>query len=191
MLGSLSLPFLGSSLVLKSSLPERIDAAVVLSGSIPDRALHAADLFLSGIAESVLITNDPIDESLLELRGMGVPAFSNSELNRLILLKKDVPEERIQVFSQVSKSTWEDALALRTYLEAKPLNSVAVVTCRYHTYRSWLNFKRALKGLPVKLYVVPASQCLFQEQVWWRSRVSSWRVLQEWIKIGGHILGYR
>jgi len=190
-LGSLWLPLVGSSLVFESSLPEQVDAAVILSGSIPDRALEAADLVRSGIAKSVLIVNDPIQESLLELRRLGVPVYTQSELNRFILLRRDVPKEQIQILPQLSGSTWEDAVALRSYLEAKPLDSVAVVTCRYHTYRSWLNFKRALDGLAVDLYIVPASQCLFDEQEWWRSRVSSWRVLQEWLKLGGYFLGYR
>ena len=190
-LGFLCAPFLGSSLVYQSPLPEHVDAAVVLSGSIPDRAMQAVDLVRLGIAGSVLIVNDPLDDTSLELRKLGVPVYTHSELNRFILLKMDVPEERIQVLPQQSASTWEDALALRGFLETNPLSSVAVVTCRYHTYRSWLNFRRALEGLPVELYVVPASLCSFEDQVWWRSRRSTWRVLQEWLKLGGYLIGYR
>ena len=123
---------LGTILTLDTPQLKHVDAAVVLPGSIPDRALQAFDMIQDGMADSVLLINDGILEGLQELRGIGVPVYSHAELNRFILLRLHVPEDRIRVLPHQSRSTWEDALALKEFLRTNPLQSVAIVTCKYH-----------------------------------------------------------
>src|SRR5438034_845224 len=53
--GAAALLAAGRVLVVADPLPPRADAIVILAGSVPDRALAAADLYRAGLAPRVLV----------------------------------------------------------------------------------------------------------------------------------------
>lgn len=187
----LTVRFAGQVLVVETPPLNHVDAVLVLAGAVPDRALEASRLVQAGVTSLVLLGNDPLSPEAIRLQQAGLPIYSHGQMNQKILVRQEVPEQEIHLLSRYSNSTWEDAMALREYIQKHPLRSVAIVTCRYHTLRSRLNFQRALKGLDTRVFVMPAADCSFNALTWWRSRSDAWHVVQEWLKLVAYFLGFR
>jgi uncharacterized SAM-binding protein YcdF (DUF218 family) len=97
------------------------DAIVVLGGGMQTRPFEAARLYREGYAPRVLVASPerkPTDE-------LGITA-GDTETTRQILLERGVPEQSIIPFGNEVSSTFEEALALRDWVEntgAKSLSS--------------------------------------------------------------------
>lgn len=181
---------LGQILVYEDRSFEQADLAVVPPGSVPDRAPAAADLFQKSRVKKVVLTRDPESPEVKQLAELGISFPDHLAVNRMVLLKKDVPPDRILELPGESTSTWEDAGLLRDYLESESLHSVVIVTCRYHSRRAYLNYRKALQGLNIEVFSVPSRYCRFEPESWWKDRDAIVMTYVELAKLGAFYLGW-
>lgn len=180
---------IGELLVFEKSEFDRVDAVIVLPGSAPDRVLGALELVKHSRASTVLLGRARPGLNHLRLKELGIDRMLDYEVNREVLLRKGVAEDRIKLLPQESGSTREDALALRRYLEQSRIGSVAIVTCKYHSYRAYLNFRRRLQGTGVSVYSFPSPHCPYNPQNWWTDRDQVKTVYVELTKLIAYGLG--
>ena len=168
---------LGQLLFYENAAFVHVDAVIIPSGFQPDRALQAADLLLQSRADQAILFQEVLPERYRPRERLGADFAEDHEINREILLKRGIDEDQIQLLPEEVDSTWEEAQALRNYLVAHPMESIVISTCKFHSYRAYLNFKKALEGTGVKIYSVPSKYCEFNPNGWWQSRY--------WVKILG------
>src|SRR5262249_61271254 len=125
-------------------LPPRAEAIVVLAGSIPDRALEAADLYRSGLAPLVVVTRErlPRGEASLLARGVHLPESDALTLEALEGL--GVPRTAVRVLRRRTGSTESEAATIARWACERHLRRIVVVTSRYHTRRARLILRRSL-----------------------------------------------
>ncbi len=181
---------IGHLLVYETPGLEKVDALVVLPGSVPDRALGAYDLLACSRAESVfLVADQPRDTSgVLDQLGVHIP--TDSEINREVLVRKGISEERIIMVPGASDSSRGDAEWLKSFLSRRPVRSIALVTCKYHSYRAYLLFKREFEKQNVAVYSAPSRHCSYDPDRWWTSRNDVKTVYYELAKLIAFRLGY-
>jgi len=144
--------------------------SVVLSGSVPARALGAADLLLEARAERVILFREDLPPAFDELEKLGVDFSESHEINREVILSQGIEEGRVEVLPEEVDSTWREAEEFRQYVDRHPLESIVIVTSVYHSYRTYLNFEKALEGTGVEIYSVPTSYGEFDPDDWWKDR---------------------
>ena len=182
----------GSLVVESNALPDKIDAVIVLAGSVPDRAEEAVALWEEKEVGEIWVEVDVPGAGAQKVRDLGIQLPMAHEINLQFLIKKGVPARRIKQVAQTT-STHEDAKGTREYVDqlAEPVDSLVVVTCRYHSYRAGLNFRRELAGTNVKLYVRPSRYCGYHESRWWQHRDSLKAGLLELAGLVAFSVGYR
>ena len=149
---------------------EKVDVVVVPSGSIPARVLGAADLILESRAERAILFREDLPPAFDELEKLGVDFSESYEINREVLLSQGIEEGRVEVLPKEVESTWREAQEFRQYVDRHPLDSLVIVTSVYHSYRTYLNFEKALEGTGVEIYSVPTSYGEFDPNDWWKDR---------------------
>lgn len=149
---------------------EKVDVVVVPSAMIPTRALGAADLMLTSRAERVILFREDLPPAFDELEKLGVDFSESHEINREVLLSQGIEEGRVEVLPEEVDSTWREAEEFRQYVDRHPLESIVIVTSVYHSYRTYLNFEKALEGTGVEIYSVPTSYGEFDPDDWWKDR---------------------
>ncbi len=168
-------------LIVKAPL-KHADAIVVLSGSSAflERTHVAAQLYSEGVADKILLTNDNLQGGWLSSEQRN-PFFY--ERARLELQRLGVPESKIEVLPIV-KSTQEEALVVRDYVESRKIGSLIIVTSAYHSRRALWAFQRVMAGR-AKVGVVspPPGWQTPKASRWWLSR-TGWRTVPaEYLKI--------
>ncbi len=171
---------LGQALVIDDPLQET-DAIIVLMGSIPDRVVHGVDLYQAGYSDRLVMVcmREFEDYDVVEERGLKIPA--TVEINKDIALQLGVPEDAIVVLDYGSDSTYDEAVAVKEYLDAGGLKSVIVVTSRYHSARSKKTFERVL-GDGVEVLSSPSPYDPFGPESWWEHRAQARSVFLEYQK---------
>ena len=180
---------LGHVLYYENAAFERADAVIVPSGILPGRALQAADLLLQSRADEAILFHEVLPERYRPRDRMGADFREDHEINRDILLRQGVDENRVLVLPGGVKSTWEEAQALKHYLVEHPMESIVISTCRFHSYRAYLNFEKALEGTGVKIYSVPSKYCRYDPNSWWQSRFGTQMLRAELAKLIAFFLG--
>jgi len=171
---------LGAALVVHD--PEATsDAIVVLSGSLPDRILHAVDLYKAGLAPVIVLTREFELPGLGELRARGIEIPERYELNRSIARQLGVPDDAIVTVEPRVGSTITEVAALLPELRRRNLHSILLVTSKTHTRRAGLIFA-TLAGGDVTLRVSPTPYDPFSPDDWWKRREQTRRVLTEYGK---------
>ncbi len=91
----------------------------------------------------------------------------------------DPPEENL-VLEQQSRNTLENAIYGRDLLMAHNVNSIMLITSRYHLKRSAILFRNALPE-QVSIYPYPVDSSNLQE-IWWNHRASLKLLFSEFYK---------
>jgi uncharacterized SAM-binding protein YcdF (DUF218 family) len=171
---------LGAALVVQDPVAPA-DAIVVLSGSIPDRILHAVDLYKAGLAPTVVLTREVELPGLAELRDRGISIPERYELNRSIALQLGVPPEALVTVEQRAGSTIAEVAALLPELRRRNVRSILLVTSKTHTRRAAMIF-HTLSGGDIAVRVSPTPYDPFSPDDWWTRREITRRVLTEYGK---------
>ena len=161
---------IGNLVVYERTDFEKVDVVVVPSSMTPSRAQGAADLMLESRAERAVLFREDLPQAFHDLEKLGVDFTESYEINRAILLKHGIDENRVEVLPEEVDSTWREAQAFREYVDKNPVNSIVLTTSVYHSYRTYLNFKRALEGTGVEIYSVPTRYGDFDPYGWWKNR---------------------
>jgi uncharacterized SAM-binding protein YcdF (DUF218 family) len=166
--------------------PTQADVIVVLAGSV-ERAFYAADLYRQGFAPLVLVSRPEREGGQRMLDEVGIDLPAEEDVNIQVLQRKGVPHEHIRVIGAGSRSTFEEALAVREAIAGKRLR-VMVVTSPYHVRRTGMIFRKILGDVPVELHIVGDTYEQFPDK-WWNDQSAARNVLLESAKLLYYLLG--
>lgn len=180
---TVSFIYAGSLLVVEVP-PQRADVGLVLAGHF-GRALYAADLYHQGFIPRIWISRPEREQYLVQLDSIGVPYPLQEEISRAVLLKKGVPDDRIEVIGDGMVSTIAEARFVAGFLERKPeIHSLLIITSRFHVRRAQAIFDRIVaSAFPVRIMAVGSPYDGFIADQWWRDRDSARQVLLESAKL--------
>ena len=171
------LTWAGAKLLIVKSELTSADAIVVLSGSSTylERADWAAKLYREGRASVIILTNDSLISGWDKVEERN-PFFY--ELAARELVKRGVPESRIQVVSKIALGTYEESLGLRDYATAHNLRRLLVVTSAYHSRRALWSMRHACEGSGIEIGIdsPPPGWQTPSPSTWWWHRWG-WRVV--------------
>lgn len=167
------------------------DALMVLSGSpvIDERVAAAAELFGRGVAPRVILTNDGVRS---RRAGATQPRPLIIERSSAVLEAAGVARGQIIHLPPVVRSTYDEAAALRAYVQQNPLASVRIVTSPYHSLRARWVFRRVMRGTGTRIDVTPVTPGVQSPlpSAWWRTRRGWQSVAAEYVKLGYYFLRY-
>lgn len=169
-----------------SEEPVQADVIVVLAGSV-ERAFYAADLYRQGFAPLVLVSRPERERGQRMLDELGIDLPAEEDVNIQVLQRKGVPHQHIRVVGAGSRSTFEEALAVREAIAGKRLR-VMVVTSPYHVRRAGMIFRKILGDAPAELRVVGNPYENFPEK-WWNDQNAARNVVLESAKLLYYLLG--
>lgn len=164
------------------------EAVAVLAGSSTyvERARRAAEVFGEGRAPRVILTND----------GQRGGWSREEERNPLFveraageLRARGVPPDKIEVVPGTVSSTYEEAMRLREYAEARGLHTLLVVTSAYQVRRARWTFEKVFEGsgVAVSFEAVPPGDETPPPLTWWL-HPQGWRVVAgEYLKMGYYL----
>jgi len=159
----------------------KADAIVVLMGSIPDRILHAADLYHLGYADTIIMirSRDFDNREIIDKLGLDIPG--GVDINRDLALQLEIPAENIIILDGLAESTWDEAEIFSGYAENQEISSLILVTSKYHSRRAALTFTKVLDERNV--ISSPSAYDPFDYSKWWQERRSVKYVLLEYQKL--------
>lgn len=175
---------MGNFLVVQDE-PRHSDIAVLLMGSGPDRMLGAAELFEAGYVDEIVMVRNLVRGYDLVL-DLGIEIPHDTDIAREVAVQLGVPEDRVTILPGDALSTKDEALAVREYLERKQdIDSLIIVTSKYHSRRAKAIFARAMKSLDrgVRVLSCPSGYDDFNAGRWWKDREDLKRGALEYVKL--------
>lgn len=166
---------IGRWLVAEDPL-EKASAIAVLSGRMPSRALEAARIYREGYASEVWLTRTI--EPGASLQALFVPFTGEEAYDRMVLMRKGVPESAIRVLDPPIANTADEMLAIGQALGKENERTVIIVTSKVHTRRVkalWRHFSSA-DGQAI---VRGVSDDGFDPAHWWANTADALDVVRE------------
>lgn len=180
----LSLPALGNFLVAED-VPQKADIIVLLMGSGPDRMLGAVDIYNQNYADRIVMVRNMVrGYDLVLSQGVDIP--HDSDLAKEVAVQLGVPEGNVVILPGDALSTKDEALAVREYLQNElGVNSLIIVTSKYHSARSKKIFLKAMGSLDrdVEIRSCPTRYDDYNAAKWWQEREDLKRGLLEYLKL--------
>ena len=105
----------GKWLIDKGEL-QNSDIIVVLAGSMPDRILHAIDLYNQKYAEKILLVDSCKENHGNSLKKATEIPQGYAQLNQKYAVESGVPANNILILDGNARSTQEEALIIKQYL---------------------------------------------------------------------------
>ena len=182
------MPNLGQWLVAEDEL-QASDMIVVLMGSLPDRIhriLQAVDIYNERYSDKLVFVNSyRVDNDIFVERGVEISP-ENAQLSKMAAIDLGVPEENILILAGGAKSTWDEALIIKEYIKNnRAIESIILVTSKYHSGRSKKIFKKVLSGLDreINIYSSPSKYDPFNVNQWWKDKEDIKFVMLEYLKL--------
>ena len=179
------IPNLGQWLVAEDELQES-DMIVVLTGSVPDRILQAVDIYNERYSDKIIFANSNRDDyDIFVERGVEIPP-GDAQLSKMAAIDLGVPEENILILEGDAKSTQDEALIIREYIRNnREIESIILVTSKYHSGRSKKIFRKALNGLDreINIYSSPSKYDPSNVSQWWKDKEDRKFVVLEYLKL--------
>lgn len=171
----------GDALVARDLLQET-DCIVVLMGSIPDRIVHAVELYRQGYGKSIVMvrSHDFSNYELIDELDLDLPG--GADINRDIALQLGVLEEDLIILGARADSTWEEATVFREYMRTQGIRSLVLVTSRSHSARAKKTFEKVL-GDGCRILSSPSPYDPFDPADWWKHRRYAKQVFFEYQKL--------
>ncbi len=145
--------------------PVKSDVLVVLAGGYA-RPAYAAELFAQGCAPEIWIGRPRRPSPLVELDKMGIHLPREEDIDREILLKRGVPEDRIRLYGRDVNSTADEASALRAELPPGT-KTILAVTSRFHARRARIILRRLVPGVAIRVAATPYEAF---DRRWWKNK---------------------
>jgi len=154
----------------------KASAIMVLSGSMPMRAIEAAKLYREGYAPEVWLTHST--EPAETLGEMGIPFTGEDHYNALVLIHEGVPARAIHVLEPPIVNTADEIKVAASALARAKGDAVILVTTKVHTRRVRLLWRRLASGQG-RAIARAASGDPFDPRHWWRSTSDALDVVRE------------
>ena len=171
--------------LIKEDHPQTADAIVILTGSIADRVLQAADIYKSGYAGKILIVNESMG-AYKELEKRGFSVISKTSQTKDALVFFNVPRDSIIILPGDAESTMSEVMIIRNYISLNNnIDTILLITSSPHTRRASIIFKKAFSEMetPVTVLSIPSTYTKFNADKWWRSREDIQTVFLEYLKL--------
>ncbi len=179
------MPNLGRWLIAEDDL-QASDMIVVLTGSVPDRILQAVDIYNERYSGKIVLVNSSrVDYDIFVERGVEIPP-GDAQLSKIAAIDLGVPEENILILEGNAKSTQDEALIIREYIRNnRAIESIILVTSKFHSGRSKKIFRKALNGLDrkINIYSSPSKYDPSNINQWWKDREDINWVVLEYLKL--------
>jgi uncharacterized SAM-binding protein YcdF (DUF218 family) len=176
----------GDILIADDPVPPRVNAAIVLQGSIAAEKIRiagAVNLLQRGVADKAVLSVPR--ESYW---GQSIPPVARSYLERNYGVDLASRFEFCELSGGVD-STLQEAEALSSCIRGYHWQSIVIVTSNYHTRRAGMLWRRITKPDPnLHVWVEGVADPEFQ-QPWWRHRQSAKVWLLESSKLVWAIFG--
>lgn len=169
---------IGDGLVARDEVGSA-DVIVILAGNSPFRARHAESLYARGLASNVIISNEPLSSHGVQTTWL--------ELRQHGLVRLAIPDEAIVPISEISDSTYEEALRSREIMQSHGWRSAILVTDPFHMRRALLTFRQAFGPAGLAVSASPADGSKYGVDNWWTDRNAIMRVAQEYLKLGYYL----
>ena len=151
-------------------------AIVVLSGSMPLRAIEAGKLYRDGYAPEIWLTHSTGPGATL--KEMGIPFAGEDYYDTRILIREGVPAEAIHVLEPPIVNTADEIKVAAAALARANGEAVIIVTTKAHTRRVGLLWRRLAPGQG-RAIVRAASADPFDPRHWWRTTRDGLDVVRE------------
>jgi uncharacterized SAM-binding protein YcdF (DUF218 family) len=165
----------GRWLVVEDPL-QKAQSIVVLSGSIPVRAIEAAKLYREGYAPEVWLTRGV--EPAASMKAMSIPYVGEDFYNLRVLVHEGVPPEAIHVLPTPIVNTADEMNAISAELRPGSNLPVIIVTTKAHTRRVHTLWHK-LAGTRGRAIVRGSSSDSFDGAHWWRNSTDALDVVRE------------
>ncbi len=180
-IGLVFLQPIGDYLVVEDQL-EKADLIAAVSG--PEyRIVYASELYTRGLGATLFFTGGYSQEN----------QRIEASWSKYIATTHGVPEEAIATDDSAVLSTHDEAVLLKSYIDAHAdtIKSVTLVTDPYHSRRARWIYKKVL-GPDIQLYMapVPRSRTDFPKY-WWTEAKSRKIVFTEYVKLAFYYLRYQ
>jgi uncharacterized SAM-binding protein YcdF (DUF218 family) len=166
---------LGSWLVVEDPL-EPADAIVVLSGSMPYRAVEAAQIYEQHLAPEVWLTRPSGPGE--DLQRLGLEYTDEETYNAEVLEKLGVPADSIHVLPDEIVNTQDEVLLIADELRKTGKSRAIIVTSPPHTRRVRALWK-ALVGNSPHAVIRYSRADPYDAPHWWRNTRDSLAVVRE------------
>ncbi|HET9306909.1 MAG TPA: ElyC/SanA/YdcF family protein [Candidatus Sulfotelmatobacter sp.] len=174
-------------LIANDPVPNHVDAAVVLQGSIAAetaRIAGAVRLLQSGASDRILVSiphESYWGQSILP----AASGFIEKNYGKDVADKTDFCETGPEV-----DSTRQEAYAVNACIQQRHWNMVAIVTSEYHTRRAGFLWRRAVRHSATQVWIDAVAEPDFQRQ-WWRGRRSAKIFTMEFLKLAWTLIAER
>ncbi len=143
---------------------QKADAIILLEGDGLNRVKPAADLYLQGWADNIIVSG-----------GIYTPDYGSYPSEYLVpeLIKNGVPTERI-VIERKSKHTREQAEEVLELANSRGWKKIILVASPHHQPRAFLTFLKVMNEKNLKLHIInsPARELSWFEETGWGKRVT-------------------
>lgn len=167
----------GSWLVRENPL-EPADVIVVLSGSLPYRALEAAAIYNHRCAPEIWVSRP--ESPAQNMEALGVQYVGEEEYNRQILIQQGVPPASIHIFPETIVDTQQEVEEISREMRREGKSRVIIVTSPQHTRRVRALWKSIVGNEP-KMIVRAAFEDPFDAAHWWRNTRDALSVVREYL----------
>ena len=182
--GRFLLPSFGEALVAEDE-PLKSDVIVVLMGGGLDRIFEAVDLYKDGYGKMILMVRN-YQPGFDEAAAKGLAVTRESEMVKSAAMQSDVPEEDILILPGDARSTQDEALAVKKYLQDNAeVDSLIIATSPTHSARAKKIFQWAAADLDREVRVIscPSRYVEFDAANWWKDREDASQVFLEHVKL--------
>jgi uncharacterized SAM-binding protein YcdF (DUF218 family) len=166
---------LGSWLVKEDPL-EPADAIVVLSGSMPYRAVEAAQIYRQGLAPQVWLTRPSGPGE--DFQRLGLEYTDEETYNAEVLEKLGVPANSIHVLPDEIVNTQDEIFLVANELRQTGKSRAIIITSPPHTRRVRALWN-ALVGKSPQAIVRYSRVDPYDARYWWRNTRDSYAVVRE------------
>ena len=137
---------------------------------LSDRLIEAADLYLADYAPLAVLTRPPEPSGLMALKRRGVKVESTMERQLRYFRELGVPASAVTVLSETVTSTDQEASLVARWAQNRDVQSLIIVTSRFHTGRSHFIFDRRFRDTGITLRIHPSRFRRFDPESWWHNR---------------------
>jgi uncharacterized SAM-binding protein YcdF (DUF218 family) len=152
------------------------DAVAVFGGGIETRPFAAAEYYRKGLVRKVMLANVRISSMTGEI----LP--SETEGNRMVLIKQGVPEEAIELFGSNLSSTFEETMALRAWAVRSDVHTLIIPTEYFSSRRVRWILTREFADTRIHILVPALDDPQYPRREWWKDNAALVNFQNELIK---------
>lgn len=173
----------GGRYLISEDEPCRVQAIFILAGGPKDRAEEALALYRKGFGRLLVCTGGTVPA---DFEALGLP-YREAEISARYLSRSGADSSVIRLLPEGS-STLEESKLILGYCLANGLDSVMVVSHRFHTRRIRSFFEKPFReaGIYLNIHGAPSSQ--YDEERWWENEYGLLMVNNEYVKMIYYLL---